>query len=456
MREESNGFKGRSPQTAGPGGLPPYTAGLVDRQRWLRGLLVCLSLSANAWATEESGLGSMVSAGSDWLKLDTSLRGAYWSSDRSLDNYANLGSASLWLRAQPELGKNISAKLEGWVYDQGVFSGVNPQFELREAFLSARYDRCDWFVGRKIVVWGRADQINPTDNISSRDLTLLFPEDDDQRRGNFMVSGNYYLTGQNTVSVNWLPEFRPNIIPIGKTAGVTDLGQYLPTNFAQFAVKYDHSGSGVDWSVSYFDGIDRTPDLALAGASQASVAFIRRYHRIHSFGMDMATNVGKYGLRGEIVYTLTQDTNGDNPEIKNPFLFAVVGGDRSFFQYLNVNMQYIFRYTQSFQNPNSIHNTALHGIDVANNLVSFQTSEFLHGLSLRVNYLWLNETVETGLTGIVFFNGGDFVVRPRITYKATDKLRISVGGDYYSGSLDTVLGRLKDNSTALVELRYGF
>jgi hypothetical protein len=172
--------------------------------------------------------------------------------------------------------------------------------------------------------------------------------------------------------------------------------------------------------------------------------------------MDATTTIGRYGLRGEVAYVRTQDEAGDNPEIKNPYLFAVIGGDRDFFQYLNVNIQYLFHYTQSFQNPDSIHNPVYQGIDIANNLLSFQTHQVLHGFSLRLNYKWLNESLETGLNGIAFFNDGDFVLRPKITYKVTDNLRLSLGADYYSGSNNTVLGRLKDNNTAYFEIRYGY
>lgn len=420
-------------------------------------LLACL-LSVSpwvAWANKPS-LYSTLSDSLEWLKLDTSLRGAYWSSDRRLTNYANLGASSFWLRAQPELGQGLTAKFEGWINDQGVFSGVGANLELREAFLSYRKDRFALSLGRQIAVWGRADRINPTDNISSRDLTLLFPDDDDQRRGNFMVSGNYAATDRSNLSFYWLPEFRPNVLPIGPTPGVIDLGQDTPTNLSQFAAKYDYSGGKVDWSFSYFDGIDRNPDLAIASVSARNVSFIRRYHRIRIIGMDAATNIGRYGLRGEVAYAMTQDETGNNPEIKNSYLFAVIGGDRSFFQYLNINLQYLFHYTQSFKTPDSIKHPVFKSIDIANNLLSYQTQQILQGISLGVNYQWLNESLETGINGVVFFGAGDFVLRPKITYKVTDNLRLTLGGDYYSGSRSTVLGRLKDNNSAYFEIRYGF
>lgn len=390
------------------------------------------------------------------LQLDYSLRGAYWSSDRRLTSTNHFGVSELWLRAQPKLGESLSGRFEGWLTDQDLFRGASPKFEFREGYLNYRGNAFDVSVGRRIVVWGRADSINPTDVISSRDRTLLFPEDDDQRRGNFMVTGNYALTNSSTVSLFWLPEFRPTILPIAAAPGTFNQGQDTATQLVQFAAKYDYTGKGVDWSLSYFDGLDRNPNLAVTSIGPLGVSFIQRYYRIRAIGFDAATTIGRYGLRSEVVYVRTKDDKGDNPEIFNPYLFAVVGGDRDIVQNLNVNVQYLFHYTFSYQSPQTIQNPISQAIGEANNLLSLQTHQVLHGLSVRLNHKWLNDSLETGLTSVVFFNDGDVLVTPKVTYKVTDNLRITVGGDYYSGSSNTVLGRLRNNSTAYIALRFGY
>ena len=392
----------------------------------------------------------------DWLQVDYSIRGAYWSSDRRLTSVNHFGVSELWLRSQPKLGENLSGRFEGWVIDQDLFRGADPKFELREGYLSYRGNALDVSIGRRLVVWGRADRINPTDTISSRDRTLLFPEDDDQRRGNFMITGNYALTESSTVSLFWLPEFRPNILPITATPGTFNQGQDASTQLVQFAAKYDYAGKGVDWSLSYFDGLDRNPNLAVTAIGPLGVSFAQRYYRIRAIGFDAATTIGRYGVRSEVAYVRTQDEKGNNPEIFNPYLFAVVGGDRDIAQNFNINVQYLFHYTFSYQAPQAIQNPISRAIGEANNLLSFQTHQVLHGLSVRLNHTWLNDSLETGLTSVVFFNDGDVLVTPKMTYKVTDTLRVTVGGDYYSGSSNTVLGRLKNNSTAYVALRFGY
>ena len=47
--------------------------------------------------------------------------------------------------------------------------------------------------GRQIIAWGRADGLNPTDNLTGEDLTLLAPDDDDRRLGTTALRASYYL-----------------------------------------------------------------------------------------------------------------------------------------------------------------------------------------------------------------------------------------------------------------------
>src|SRR5258708_737333 len=51
--------------------------------------------------------------------------------------------------------------------------------------------------------------------ISSRDLTFLYPDDDDQRRGDAMIEARWGRGGY-ALSALWLPEFRPNRYPSGR------------------------------------------------------------------------------------------------------------------------------------------------------------------------------------------------------------------------------------------------
>lgn len=423
------------------------------------GLAFLLAMPAASLAADapESSVRSSLMKYWDDLDVNTSLRGSYWSSDRRLTDRDHIGAATLWLKAQPRWSDAVVTKFEGWLTAERLFDGVRTQAELREAYVAYLGEQFEFRLGRQLVVWGRADRINPTDNISSRDYQLLFPEDDDQRRGNLMARARYAVNDSTTVSALWLPEFRPNLLPIPSNTAVGRIPDRERFDLGQFGVKIDHSGEVWDWSMSYFQGIDRNTDLGLnvLGPNQAEAEW--RFRRIRAVGADLATNIGRYGVRAEAAYVMTQDDRGDNPQIKNPFLFAVIGADRTFLEYLNVNLQYLFRYTENFQDPDDIAHPGLHQVRIVNAILSGQIHRYQHGATLRVNHRWLNETLETEFAAVGFFNDGDFLLRPKIIYKVTDALRVTLGADYYSGPPEnTVFGRLKDNSSAYFELRYGF
>jgi len=388
------------------------------------------------------------------LGLDWSLRGSYWTRDHNLERLNSVGTATAWLRARPRLAPWLTSRFEGWVTDQKIGHGSNVRGELREGNLIANFEPFELRIGREIVAWGRADRVNPTDVISSRDFTLLFPEDDDQRRGNAMMHARWGQGGY-TVSALWLPEFRPNRYPNGsQPPGIILLGEHSPTDVAQFGLRLDRTGDRIDWSISYFDGLDRDPRFQVAGLSPTVATVSRRYDRIRQIGADATTNVGEFGLRGEIAYTFSPD--GAGPNYRRSGVYMVLGGDRTFAERLNVNVQYIYRFVDGWQDPTQVAGSLQQGLALRNAAISNQRYRNQHGVTARVAYRWPGDKFETELSAIFNATALDGLVRTRFVYKATDQLRLSIGGDWFFGNEDTYLGEFRRNSGAFLEVRYGY
>jgi hypothetical protein len=414
--------------------------------------------AAPVWAADDAGGKSV----REQLALDASLRGSYWSSDRQLSADPPAGAGTLWLRMAPALTSTLTLKLEGWVTGQPAADKekderpANPH-ELREAYLAYLGDALEVRAGRQIAVWGRADRLNPTDNLTSRDFRLLFPEDDDQRRGSNMLQVAYPVLGA-VLRAYWIPEFRPNTFPTPPLAkGIAFRDDERPHDANQGAFKIDRGGGAVDWSLSYFEGRDRNPDVALDHfTATGGVVLQRRYGRVKVTGADAAATLGKFGLRAEIAHTLTEDENGKDPEVKNGFLYAVAGADRTFFEYLNVNAQYIYRQTEQRQDPRKIPNPLARTLAVQNAIFAQQLHRVENGASLRISYQFLNETLTTEIAAVQFFQDGDAAVSPKITYKATDTLRLTLGGQVFSGPAESFFGGQQDNTNAYLEVRWGY
>lgn len=389
------------------------------------------------------------------LALSGSLRGSYWSSSRELDDGQHFFGSALWFKAAPRLGERLSILAEGWVRNEELFHADATRGELREAYLETGWGPLDLRVGKQIVAWGRADRINPTDNLSPRDFTLLVPDDDDQRLGTPAAKATWHLPWLSVTGF-WLPKFEPHTIPIQRVAGVTVRERIPDQTVGQWAIKLEQTGKAVDWSLSYFDGFDPVPDFAIDRVTLTSLDLILKHNRIRVIGADAATTLGRFGLRGEAAFTVTEDPRGSKPDVKNPFFFMVLGGDRTFLEHLNVNLQYLFRYVVHHVSPVDVADPVRRGVAQEQAIVANELDRVQHGASLRVGNKWLNETLEAEVGAILTFTRLDFAVRPKLTYALTDRWKAVIGVDIFRGDRRSFFGRLRDNSTGYAEVRWSF
>lgn len=408
--------------------------------------------SSGEWP-DSGRLGSLKAA----LGLSGSLRLGYWSATRNLDGKRPIGSAMLWAKTKRDLSPGLSAFGEAWLGTRGPFDGGEAKGELREAYLSLKRTHYDVRAGRQIFAWGRADAINPTANLSGEDLTLLTPDSEDRKVGTTAVRIRYFLPHSLSVSGAWLPEFRSTRFPFPNLGSGTSFFQdspHWPAN--QFAVRLDRSGRAVDWSCSYFDGFDLLPDLSVASGSSTSEQIKISHHRLRIVGADGATNVGHYALRAEGAYAFTQNTSDHDPFVKEPYLFAIVGGDRTYRGELNINVQYIFRFVAEL--PHSPLTGDGFAAEVAEEeaIIGSQTKRVQHGASTRVSDKWLHETLEAEIGVVGYFDPRGVLVRPKITYSFSDHWKAIVGGEVYRGSDQSVFGLLRRNSVGYVEARFSF
>jgi hypothetical protein len=424
----------------------------------LAGLLLCALMLPGRSALAQDSAGETKPSLFLAAGLSGSIRGGYWSSTRNLDPEAHLGAAMIWLKSTRQVSSRVSFLIEGWTALRGPAGDADATAEVREAFVDLRFGRLDVRAGRQIIAWGRADGLNPTDNLTGEDLTLLAPDDDDRRLGTTALRASYYL-GDVSVAAFWIPEFRGHRFPLPPTPGFAferDRPEW-PGN--QWALRVEQTGRAVDWSVSYFQGRDLSPDLGagLPAATSAGESVITlSHHRIKVFGADMAANLGRIGLRAEGAYVDTEDDAGRDPFTKNPFLFVVVGGDRTFREYLNVNVQYIYRFVRGHQSVPAGQLTAEGAVAGLQGVLNSQATRVQHGASFRVSHKWLRETLEVECAAAGVFGPDGLALRPKVTYAVTDDWKVLGGAEVYRGDSSSVFGLLKSNSTAYLEARWSF
>ena len=380
------------------------------------------------------------------LGLTGAVRAGYWSSTRNLDSEVPLGAGMLWLKSSRRVSKRVSFLAEGWTSLQGPFEDGKAAGELREAFVDLRFGKLDVRAGRQIIAWGRADGVNPTDNLSGQDLTLLVPDDADRRLGTAAVRASYFV-GDVSIAGVWLPEFRGHEFALpAPPPGVVFARESEQWPGDQWAVRVEQTGRTVDWSVSYFDGKDLAPDLGLV-ASDAQAPVIRlSHHRVRVIGGDMTANLGRFGLRAEAAYVETEDTQGRDPFTKNPFLFVVAGADRTFGGLLNLNVQYLYRQVR--------HRSATSAS--VQDVLNSQTQAVQHGASFRIAYKWLHDTLEAECAAVAYAGPRGGALRPKVVYAVTDSWKVLAGAEILRGQSTSVFGMMERNSAGYAELRWSF
>jgi hypothetical protein len=343
--------------------------------------------------------------------------------------------------------------LEARVWNQNSMSGAQTSHgEFRELWFNLELDESTEIrAGKQLVTWGRADGLNPTDLINPKDLTRLVSEESDQKLGTWLLGGTRYF-GHLSITGLWITDFEPSVFPLPPLASGAALARELPDHrAAQGALKVETTGGRLDASISYFDGYDHLPDLTFSGSTITLF-----FPRIRVVGADAAGNLGRFGARAEASYTFQDKSVGGPLPPRRNVLSVVAGADRSFFEYLNVNVQYLGRYVPGFKDPDGISDSTTREFAHLRALLIQEQARIQNGMSARVSYKWLHETLETEVRGVTWFKGGDYLLSPRASYALSDFVKVSLGADFYNGPARSILGFQERNSLGFAELKYGF
>jgi hypothetical protein len=386
------------------------------------------------------------------LGITGSLRAAYWSSNRRQDSDEDIGVVSSWLKLDKRLESGIGLFAEGYLANEDAFGKQRDVSWLREAYFEGRKGKFDYRLGKQIIAWGRTDRLNPTDNLTPRDFSLLAADIDEDRFGSVAAKGLWSFDSYTSFTAAWIPEFRPNKIALPARPGIA-FDERVPESRRQWAVKLDQSGKAVDWSVSWFDGFDLSADLS-PGATPGVV--LLDHHRTRVLGADAATTRGSWRFALEGAYVRTEDPDGIDPGIKNPFFYGVFGIERSFTDNLTTIVQVYGRKVSHYRNPEDIAAPAARAIAIEQAIANNQYDRDQYGASARIAKKWFNETLEGELAGSLLLNRDGYSLRPRATYIWSDSIKILGGYEWYKGSDKTLFGRLEKNKTVFAEVRYFF
>jgi hypothetical protein len=429
-----------------------------------------------------------VRAGLDRLGLGGSLAFDYFSSNHGIDDREHFPGVNLVLEQRLRLAENVRWVGEARVLaqqvgheDEDASHGTVRSLryvdevvtELREGYVEVAGADWELRAGRQIIVWGRADELNPTDVITPKDFLLLLPEGQaGYRFGANAVTLDYYVQPSLRATAVWVPVFSPSVIPIADLPEGVRLEERLPAvrfENGSAGVKLDRSGGKIDASIAYFYGYNLRPearvvDAVLGDTPQAIRGDVRlAYGRQHMIGADFATARGRFGYRGEVAWVHTDNPHGRRLESIVPYLSYVLGVERTFLTNLSVIAQYVGRWVpervdpaRALAGPDPVLGRARFLAARETFVINQQLDTVQNGWSLRLAKRFWNDTLELELLGVHYLPRNDFFLRPKITYAVTDAWRATVGGEIFHGPMHSFFGRVRDNTGVFVEARYSF
>ncbi len=375
-------------------------------------------------------------------------RSGYWSSDRNLDDRGDIAKGTCLVNWNLELAEQTRLVLaaRGGINDSARADGYSGR--LREGYLETGNDAWRWRVGRQIIAWGRSDRINPTDYLAPRDLTLLVPEDDEQRMGINAVQLRHAFDDSLSLTAV-LADFDANRMPTGSLPA--NLDKRDEPDALETALKLDHAGDSLDWSLSWFDGYERAPRYQAVLAP--ALRFVSAYERKQAVGADFAWATGEWTVRGEFAHErLRLDCSGCRDE-RRKVSRLVLGADRNFGESANFNVQ-LFGVLRDYREPSA--SGILRLVEEGSDRLNSEFDRRDWGLTTRVSDTFFNERLRLEMSAVADLTGSSYVLRPRASYSLTDSLKLGAGVDHFQGARQSYFGVRKKNSVSFVEVSLVF
>ena len=334
------------------------------------------------------------------------------------------------------------------------------EFSLREGYVSLMFGQWDFRIGQQIIVWGRADGFNPTNNLTPTDFTVFSPDEDDKRLANFVARGVYHAYPVK-IEFDWVPVYTASDLPFDNATlpdGVEWTDEGKPDqewDNGAFGIKVDLEKPAFDGSLSYFNGYHKLPGIRSA-ISETEIGVYTQAYRTQVWGADFSTTIGRYGLRGEFAYSRPDEEPDALYSVPRRQFEYTVGLDWEW-KDLSLIVQYIGKHIIDFDPEDTLQDALTEEIILWNQMIFSQQEEWNHSVSVRPSIAFWHETLKAELLGLVNFSTEEVFLQPKATYEIADAFDISVGARLFYGPDDTLYGHMEKQSNAcFFELKKSF
>jgi len=360
----------------------------------------------------------------------------------------------VFLEHRRDIGDHVRLRLSGFV-DGLVADRHQPEAPVtdliarpQELYVEVVSERADLRVGYSRVVWGRLDELQPTDVVNPLDLARFFFEGRAEARLPVaMARGRLFLPKSTTLEALVVPQFRPsrfdqldeptstfNLQEVGLGIRRGD-GPRVALDTLQGGARLQTTTGRVDWSVSAYRGFETFGVLQLDTEGAVEEVF----PRFTMVGGDFETVRGDWGIRGEVAGFVQDSFQGTAPPaaLDGRSVEGGIGADRRAGNFrLSGNVVVRRRFFE--QMPGNRIDS--HDVNV---IASLDRSFSRETRKLQVFGVYDPTEATSFLRGIVTMN-------------VTDRLTVEASGGLFSGSGPDTLGRFTNRDFAYVKVKRHF
>jgi hypothetical protein len=342
-------------------------------------------------------------------------------------------------------------------------------FRVQDLSVEFKEARFELLAGVTRVVWGRLDELQPTDVVNPLDVSRFFFEGRSEARLPVgLVRGRAILGENASIEGIYVPFFRRGrfdqldertspfnlesaLAPPPVACLAIGCPSLLPTIVerrppaaglarAQGGARFSATTGRVDWSVSGYRGFEPfgLATLAPVAPDASSAAIDLLYPRFTMAGADFETVRGGWGVRGELAAFVEDSFQHPAPKIVGGrSIDAGLGVDRKAGSYRFSGTALLHR--ESYDEP-----------------IGAESGRGDVSLIVSADRSFARERYQARTFGVYNASEGSAFLRGVATAKLRDNLALEGSAGWFAGAGRDVIGRFRDSDFAYARIRYYF
>jgi len=328
--------------------------------------------------------------------------------------------------------------------------------DIREANLVfSPFSFMDVKIGRQILTWGTGDLLFINDLFPKDWNSFFVGRDNDYLKAPSDAIKTAFFFGDYNLDVVYTPRFNADRFIDGTRISFFDRahghlsGRNNPVIAArpdkwfrddEVALRFYRSFGAYETALYYYNGFWKSP----AGQNRTTGQAL--FPKLQVFGASVRGPLYRGIASAEVGYYKSAAGAATNPLVRNDEFRFLAGYEQEIAPQFTASVQYYLERKLDYRQY-------LASLPAA----AIVDSRNRHVFTLRLRKLLMNQDMTVGLFNFYSPTDRDGYLRLNISYKITDNLKISAGGNIFYGTrIFSFFGQLKNNSNIFTALHYDF